>query len=148
MINIEASSGDHGKAEDELREPTYIDFLTRAFAKTSSTFFESYSGFKWDKVIHDFIAGLADGVPDPIRTIYFEDRGDGPMSEEVNAFLGIMRRSKLLSVLSPDMRTYSVDPQAKRGILDATEDQLGHLDTEVGRLAAMLDARLGTQISH
>jgi len=127
----------------EEREPHYVNVLTLAVARTSHDRFLADS-IKWMQVVREGKDVLSDDYPKLLSGVSFEHFSGGRFwSDDVEQFLSIMRRSRILRQLGPDMREYLIDPKAKRELEEGHNPALDKFNKPLEVITSLIDENLG-----
>ena len=122
---------------------TFVDVLSQALAQAGKTEFTS-DWEKWHSTIRSFIEekGTTD---DLLQEVHFQIRNPyTPFSEQVEAFLSIMRRSGCFSVVSQGGQSrYMIDQETKAHLIAAKDERLEDKQEYITELAQKISDNLG-----
>lgn len=131
------------KLEGELEKPwTYLDMLAVSVALMKATRVHAKD---WHVALYEIRESLNPQERELFDDIYFDtihiDLGM-VYSEQVEAFLGTMRRSGCMSILGPHYRKMLIEEDAKHQILDGNPELLAQHRDVLQKIADALDEKL------
>ncbi len=122
---------------------TFVDVLSLAVAQSGNSEFTA-DWERWHSAIADFIEEKATD-DNPLGDIHFQRREPyAPFSEEVEAFLSIMRRSGCFAVLNQRGRSsYMIDQETRTQIITRRDERLDDQQNSIAELAEKINNSLG-----
>ncbi len=122
---------------------TFVDVLSLAVAQSGNSEFTA-DWERWHSTIADFIEEKATD-DNPLGDIYFQRREPyAPFSEEVEAFISIMRRSGCFAVLNQRGQSkYMFDQETRTQIIAGSDERLDDQQNSIAELAEKINISLG-----